>query len=262
MLDNNHLRKLSRDLISEPDDFMHSFRKNLFMYIERKDITLAEVAEAADIPFSTLRAFLYGDSKDCHLSTAVKLARVLCVSVDELVGSGTISPQTCESLQLVRQLPESFTHFVRWSIHFHYDMLTSEKVSQKAIEVMMAECADNGNLKMTNDLEIMDVSDLNDDIRPKVFMGIRIPCDHYAPHYFAGDILLIANDRSARNDERVVIVVGDNMWILRRKEELVNGEKKVNYYSIRDGRLRTSEDRASLVIGYVAKTVHGRSFDK
>lgn len=259
MLDTKHLRELSKHLTAEPEDYMHSFRKNLFMYIGQKEITLADLAEKAEIPFSTLRAFLYGDSKDCHLSTAIRLARVLHVSVDELVGSGTISPQTCESLQLVRQLPESFTHFVRWAIHFHYDQLTSKKVTHKAIEVMRAECADNGNLKMTNILDVMDISDLNDDIRPRVFMGIRIPCNHYAPHYFEGDILLIANDRNARTDERVVTVVGDNMWVLRRKDEIVNGEKQVNYYSIRDGRFRANEKDISMLIGYVVKNVHVRS---
>lgn len=255
MLDKKNLRKLSKNLISNPDDYMSSFRRNLFMYIEQKNISLAEIADEADISLSTLRSFLYGDSQDCHVSTVVKLARALNVSCDELLGSGTISEQTCESLQLVRQLPESFTHFVRWAIHYHYNKLTSGEVTSRSIEVMSPVCQDNGNLKMTNDFDVIDISDLKDDIRPKVFMGVKIPCEHYVPNYFPGDILLIANDRSSLRSEHVLVSVGSYMWIVNRREEIEDGRKVENFYSLRDNRKRANGDEIGIVIGYVADVI-------
>jgi len=260
MVDKKTLRRLSKELVANPDDYMDSFRKNLFMYIDRKDITLAELAEAADISTSTLRSFLYGDSSDCHVSMVVKLAKALNVSCDELMGSGTISPQTCESLQLMRQLPESFTHFVRWAIHYHNNMLMSGRVTSQAIEIMNAECADNGNLKSTNNFDVMDIGNLDDDIRPKIFMGIRIPNENYEPIYYPGDILLIANDRNARNGEKVVVTTNDNLWFLKKKEEAEGDSKQINYYSIRDGRKILSQDNVQFVLGYVVKVV--RSTDE
>ena len=259
MVDKMTLRKLSNQLVAEPDNYIRSFRKNLFMYIERKDITLAELAEMADISTNTLRSFLYGDATDCYVSNVVKLAKALHVSCDELLGSGTISPQTCESLQLTRMLPESFTHFVRWAIHYHYNLQYTQVVTDKAIEIMSPECKDNGNLRMNNNFDVMDISDLDDEIRPKIFMGIRIPCNHYMPLYAEGDILLIANDRNARTGELVVIGVGENMWILKRKDEVENGEKVVNYYSPRDGRKRVSGHEVSFILGYVVKVVSNMS---
>lgn len=252
MLNRSELRKLSSRLKANPGHYMDSFRENLHMYIDHKDITLAEIADLADIPESTLKSFVYGTSKDCNLSTAVKLARVFGVSVDELVGCGTISPQTCDSLQVVRKLPEAFTYFVRWLIHYHYDTLHSRKITSKAIEIMAAECAYNGNLKMTNHLELLDVSDLSDDIRPKIFMGIRFPCSHYAPHYFENDIALLANDRAPKDGEHVFVGVGDNMWIMHAKMENVEGKLKLNYYSIRDGKFCVEGDKAEIILGYVA----------
>lgn len=254
MLDKKSLRKLSKNLVSNPDDYMTSFRKNLYMYIEHKDISLANVAEEADISVSTLRSLLYGDAKDCHVSTIVNLARALNISCDELLGSGTISPQTCESLQLIRQLPENFTHFVRWAIHYHYEKLTSGEVTERSIEVMSAVCSDNGNLKMTNDYDIIDISNVKDDVRPKVFMGVRIPCEHYVPDYYPGDILLIANDRSGRRSEHVLVTIGQNMWIVDRREEFENGKKVNNFYSVRDGRKR-AQNEVGIVIGYVADVI-------
>ncbi len=255
MLDKKSLRQLSQNLVSDPDNYISSFRKNLFMYVDQKDISLAEIANVADISLSTLRSFLYGDAQDCHVSTVVKLAKALNVSCDELLGSGTISPQTCESLQLVRLLPESFTHFVRWMIHYHYNELNSKKVSIRSIELMNPICMDNGNLRMTNDFEVLDISDLNDDIRPKIFLGVKIPCEHYVPHYFPGDILLIANDRSSKRSEHVLVTIGSNMWIVDRREEIENGKKVENYYSLRDKRKKASDDDVGIVIGYVADVI-------
>lgn len=249
MMDKKNLRALSSKLISQPDDYMRSFRRNISVYIDQKEITLQEVAELADISLSTLKSLLYGCAKDCTLSNAIKLARVFDVSVDELVGCGTISPQTCNSLQTMRQLPESFTHFVRWCIKFHQENLRSHNVAKRAIEVMQPEIGDNGNLKMTNQMDFLDISELNDDIRPKIFMGIRIPSDMYAPIYFEGDILLIANDRVPKEHERIVFSTSNNLWILEKCKNM--GE--VEYISIRDGKTRAKENNIENILGYIVK---------
>lgn len=256
MMDKNEMRALSANLRNDPENYMTSFRENVRMYVDQKDITIEEIAERADLPSSTLKSFLYGRTKDCSLSSAIKLAKVFSVSVDELVGCGTISPQTCESLQIVRTLPESFTHFVRWAIHYHKDMLENNQVSDKAIEVMLAEESPDGNFKMTNNFDIIDISELNKDLLPKIFMGIKIPSDRFAPKYFESEILLIANDRVARPTEPVVVCTDDNMWLLYRREEKIDGKVVVNYYSIRDNKLRTTEDRIQMTLGYVAKAIH------
>lgn len=256
MLDKQKLRALSRNLKANPDDCMESCRQNVRMYIDQKEITLSEIAELADLSESTVKTFLYGKGKDVHLSTIVRLAKVFNVSVDELVGAGTISPQTCESLQIMRLLPESFTHFVRWATRYHYDLLTNQTVSNKAIELMHPEEADGGNLKVNNNFTIEDISDLPKDVRPKVFMGIVIPTDSYMPKYCEGDILLIANDRKAKSNEVVVISIDNNLWFVYRKEDLVEGKKIPNLYSVRSGRLRIAESEVQHIIGYVAYVKH------
>lgn len=249
MMNDVELRALSSRLVAQPDNYMRSFRRNISLYIDQKEITLQEVAEKADISLSTLKSLLYGDAKDCTLSTAIKLAKVFDVSVDELVGCGTISPQTCNSLQIMRQLPESFTHFVRWCIKFHQENLRSHNVAKRAIEVMQPEIGNDGNLKMTNRMEFLDISNLNDDIRPKIFMGIRIPSDMYAPTYFEGDVLLIANDRIPKEHERIVFSTSNNLWILEKR--IIEGSTE--YISIRDGKTRAKEKDIENIIGYVVK---------
>lgn len=87
-------------------------------------------------------------------------------------------------------------------------------------------------------------------------MGIRIPTNRFAPKYFEGEIILLANDRDARPSEPVVVSTDDNLWIFNRKEEIIDGKKKVNYYSIRDGKIRATDEQIAVIIGYVAKVVH------
>ena len=253
MLDSKMLARLSSKLVAEPDNYMHSFRRNLSLYVDQKEITLQEVAECADISLSTLKSFLYGDSKDCTLSVAVRLARVFGVSLDEMVGAGTLPKQTCESMQILRTLPESFTHFIRWEIHFHQNALHSIKVSDKAIEIMCPTIGESGNMNLSNDMEVYDISHLSEAIKPKIFMGIRIPNDIYAPKYFEGDIILLANDRPAMAGEKVVVSYGSNMWVLECKYDRGENGVRKNYYSIRDGGFRATEEQVQYIIGYIVK---------
>ena len=257
MIEITELRKLSKNLIADPDDYIRSFRENIRMYVDQKEITLADIAEKADMPESSLKSFVYGNAKDCHLSTAVKLARVFNISVDEMVGCGTISPQTCESLQIIRQLPKSFTHFVRYAMHLHYKKLTDGSISEKAIEVTEAIVHPTGGMSLTPEFSILDISNLNEDVRIRAFMGVKIPSDLYEPAYFEGETLILANDRNPRNGDIVLVSMGSCIYLFRTKMEKIGGETKRVFYSIRDGRRCETEDTAKLIIGYVVHVIAG-----
>lgn len=272
MIDNNSITGYS-SLASVPENFMGPFRTNIFNLMKSQNVTLQTLADEADIPISTLKTLLYGNAKDCHISTAIKLSKVLNVSVDELLGAETVPPYTCESLKILRSLPESFTHFIRWIIRFHRDMTFSHPEITKAVEVMELKCSDSGSLKVTSNLEFSDISDFEPELRTKIFMGIIMPAYYYEPFYFEGDTLYIANDRAPREGEPVVVSIDDCIWILNAKRERIapseNGNDRkynvtpskdrltTNYYSLRDGRLFASSDQIQSIIGYVAKVKRG-----
>lgn len=77
------MNKSNNEMTDKQMSLMDNFRQNFNLYI--KDMTLSELAEKADIPFSTLRGMIYENGADCKLSNAVKLAKVFHVSVDELL---------------------------------------------------------------------------------------------------------------------------------------------------------------------------------
>lgn len=255
-MDNQLLKELSKNLVAEPTDYMKSLRQNLSMYLENKKISLASIAEAANISQDTLKTLLYGKSNDCKLSTVIALSRALGVSIDELVGAGTLEPLSCESIQITRNLPDHLVYFIRWAIRYHEKQIESNKITSKAINVMTLDCSNNGNLMMTNNFDLCDFKELENFVSYKVFMGIKIPCENYMPVLSAGDVLLLANDRNPLQNEMVVVVTGNYAKIVRRKEEIVNGKKTARYYSIRNNQFLANENMIDEVIGYVVKVVH------
>ena len=249
-MEREKLKKLSLKLTSNRENYMDSFRKNIDMYIEEKDITLREISEKADISFSTLNNLLYSDSKDCKLSTAVALARAFGVSIDELIGAETIEPLTREAIAISRNLPENARYLIRWFIK-HQESLVAEHPGKRIVSVMKPICNMDGNLEQVNDFVALDISSLGNNVKPKIFIGFQLPCEHYMPHYSPYDILLVANDRHPNLIENSIFTIGGNIFIGKRKIE--NGI--ANYYSIRDGKKMWTESEIDEIIGYVALTI-------
>ena len=246
-MQNEKLKKMSLNLCADKHDYMKSFRKNVDMYISEKDITLREVSEMADMPFDTLKNFLYKDSADCKLSTAVKLARAFNVSVDELIGAETINEVSRESIAICRNLPDNELYLIRWYIR-HIDGLNKKnEPHRRYVSIMELECNHNGNLKITTNYRHIDITDIGEEYRSKVFFGITMPCDHYMPTYSPYDILLIANDRQPNQNENSLIRIDGYLYIANRKIE--KGVAK--YYSIRDGKFRINESDIDEHIGYI-----------
>ena len=252
MLEKEKLKKISKNLSANRDDFISAFRHNLFMYIDEKDITIKDISEESDVPFSTLNTFLYGNSKDIKLSTAVKLAKALNVSIDELIGAETINEVSRESIAICRNLPDNALYLTRWYIRYIDSLNKKNEPHRRYVSVMELECNHNGNLKITTNYRHIDITDIGEEYISKVFFGITMPCDHYMPTYRPYDILLIANDRNAKENENVLIRTDGNLFLAKRKIE--NGIAK--YYSIRDGKFRLDEDNVDEVIGYIAHVIN------
>lgn len=248
---NEKLKEISMNLCSDKQNYMSSFRKNVDMYVSQKDITLREIAEEADMSFDTLKNFLYKDSADCKLSTAVKLAKALNVSIDELVGTDTLDILTKESLSICRNLPENDLLLVRWFIRCLADLNSQNEPNKRYVKVMLPEEDNDGNCKLVSKFENLEITNLKEPLRSKIFIGFKIISDYYMPYYFPNDIILIANDRPAKLNEHILVRAGDYIFIVKRVSE--NGIGKL--FSIRDGKYRIDEKDVDEVVGYVTNVL-------
>lgn len=251
MLKREKLKEISNNLVSNRVDFISAFRQNLFRYIADKDITLNDISIKSEIPLNTLNTFLYGKSNDTRISNVVKLARALEISIDELVGAETIPPKTMESIRMCRNLPDNDLYLVRWFIRYLDALNRENEPNKRYVSVMEVECNGNGNLKITSLYKKIEITNIDSEVKGKVFFGITMPCDHYMPIYSPYDILLIANDRPPKMSENCLIRVNGLLHIAKRKCE---GET-AKYYSIRDGKFRLDETEIDELIGYIAHTM-------
>lgn len=209
------MSRSNKTLTDKRSNLMDNFRKNLNNYIG--DMTLSELSERAEIPFSTLRGMLYENGSDCKLSNAVKLAKVFHVSVDELFGTETMEERTTDCLSICRQLPENLRYLISWFIK-HQKTLYSRKEHRKSIGIMKPKYK-NGHLVPSNDFFSIYIDEFSDNLKAKVFLGIQLNCEDFMPHYSPYDILLLANDRKPLETEKCVFLYYGKIMIGTRIEE-------------------------------------------
>lgn len=252
MVKQEKIWEIAQNFVSNKDDVMDAFRKNCFMILEAKGITLREWAELADVSFSTLNSFLYGNSKTCDINLPIRLARAIGVTVDELLGSGTMSEGTRECVSKCRMMPTHFVNLARSYIR-HIYKLFQKTASKEPRLVMLPECR-NGHLQTTNVTTEIDVSHLEKSIQSRIAHCLRVPCDHYEPYFMKDEIILLAVDRDGQNDEICVISHGGEYYIVRKKSFFDNGIKKWKYISLFtevEFLKEDIEDKLGYVIGFL-----------
>lgn len=245
-----------RKNLSENDDLMvkdnvelsETFRQNIWRYAEEHEMTIVDVANSSDIPINTINSFLHNVSNDMKVSNVAKIAKTFNVSIDELVGADTMKDLTKESLAMSRRLPDNDLYLVRWFIRYLNTLNAKTEPNKRYISAIIPTLTNNGDFKVSTNYEKIEITDLKEPLRSKIFVGCRITSDHYMPHYIPGNVILIANDRPPMQNENVVVRTGKYLFIVKRKIE----DGKARYYSIRDDKYRIDESEVDELIGYIA----------
>lgn len=231
---------------------MDYLRENIRKYMDQNDLTPNELAEKADISAHTLHSILYKDLDDCRLHTAISLAKTIGIGVDEFANTGAIPDIDLESYRIARSLPQHIQVLIRRYIRWQQSMCEKFKnYPGKIIDVMNLDY-ENDHLITTNDIEKVDISEFNEDIKAKVFRGVRIPCEEYSEFYNENDILLLCDERKPRNRERCVILYYNRVYITQK--EIRNAVP--GYKGIRGTTAFIPESDITYYFGYVAGVKH------
>lgn len=242
-------------LVSKPENWMESFRENVGLLRAHYGWSVRVLSEKTDISENTLNNFLQGKTKDCDQSMAIKLAKVFNVTIDELLGSGTMQPITQRCVAMSAELEDHHRYVIQKFVTHQYDMHSDVPAKSKQISVLIPECR-NGHLKTTNVTEPLNVDHLSNGTKSKACLGIRIPCQHYEPYYMQNEIILLAADRDGNNGERCVISHGGNLYLCIKHIGIKDGKKTVEYLSLMDKRnvlfkLEEIDDKIGYVIGFL-----------
>lgn len=244
-------KNLGKKLVKNPQNPTNALRQNVDILMDIYGYTLSELSEKADIPYETFKAFFYGKSDECRLSTAIKLARIFNLSVDEIVGAETVSDEMEQYLNMYKALPNYSKYLVKYFIKHQANIYSQRKLTdEKIISVLKPQCIDS-YLQTTNVTEPLSIEHLNDNIKSKVSLGLKIPCEHYMPIYSPYDTLLIAADREAHNGERCVIERNNNLFIVEKKIYIQNGVKRSDYVSLMNSNFIVPETEIDDKLGYI-----------
>lgn len=254
MINQKNLDQNEEHLAKNSVDFPDCFRQNIWRYAEIKGMTIVDVANNSNVPINTINSFLHRYSNDMKVSNAAKIAKTLNVSIDELIESDTMHELTKESLSMCRNLPENDLYLVRWFIRYLSTLNSKTEPNKRYISAIIPTLTNNGDFKISSNYEKIEITDLKEPLRSKIFVGCKITSDYYMPHYIPGDVILIANDRPAMPNENVVVRTGKYLFIAKRRIE----HSSVQLYSIRDGKYRIDESDVDETIGYIAYVLKNR----
>ena len=244
-------KNIEKKLVKNPQNPTSALRQNVDTLMDIYGYTLSETAEKANLSFENFKAFFYGKSEEVRLSTAVKLARVFDLSVDEIAGSETVSNDMEDYINMYKELPEHSKYLVKYFLkHQNSIYKRKEIVGKKVISVLKPQCNDS-YLQTTNVTEELCIEHLNENIKSKVLLGLKIPCEHYMPIYSPYDILLIAADREAHNGERCVIERNNNLFIVEKKIYIKDGVKRSEYVSLMNSRFTVPDTEIDYKLGYI-----------
>ena len=244
-------KNLNKKLVKNPTNPTSALRQNVDTLMDIFGYTLSETSEKADISLEKFKSFFYGRSDECRLSTAIKLARLFGLSVDELAGAQTVSDEMQEHIDMYKTLPEYSKYLVRYFIEHQYSIYQRRAVvNKKVISVLKPQCVDT-YLQTTNVTEELCLEALDEKLKAKVSLGLKIPCEHYMPFYSPHDILLIAADREASHGERCVIEMNNNLFIVEKRNHIKNGVKTSEYVSLMNGRFAVPSENIDYKLAYI-----------
>lgn len=251
---NNKAKQIEQSLVSNHTNYMDSFRQNVNILMNMHGYSVRELSEKSNMPYETLKSFIYGSSKDCKLSNAVKLSKVFGISIDELVGAGTIDEKSRESLAMARHMPDYVMYLIRSFIRHQYKLHSQFEPESINIPVLLPEC-NNGYLSTTNVTETICIDHLPDELKSRIALGIRIPCEHYEPFFMPNDIILLAADRGGLNNQKCVVSYKGNLFLSIKRIYIENGKKKQKYISLMDSTTevlpRDLDDKLGYIIGFL-----------
>lgn len=235
-----------------PEKINANLRATIQKRCRASKMSIQDLAFECDIAQDTLRDYYYEKIKTCRLSSAIKIAKFFNTTIEEMTGVTAVNPEIDSVVRNMESMPQYMQHYVQWVTNQLIYMNEVKEPKAKMIPVHQGICQD-GNFVMGKDLEPLDISGHEADVRAKVFMGINIPCEHFMPRYSPYDTLLIANDRRAEYNEVILAESHGYLWLLVRKEEvIINGVKEASFYSLRDHRFIKTESEMDNIIGYVA----------
>lgn len=178
--------------------------ENLKFAMHFKNIGLSNLSEQSDIPLETLRNIYYGRVSDVKLSTVVKIANTLGVSIDWIAGRSTLSKQEREIIDNYRNCGVHGKSIIELIAKFEAGAALHERNAEgKHLIPIIVPIGHVEDGILYNSCNTLDIETADD----RAYLAIKITTNNFSPAYCKEDCILLEN-RFPEVGERAVFYDG------------------------------------------------------
>lgn len=204
-----------KNISVERQQAMIKISTTLRRLMDKKDLSITELASESGIPKETIKTILYQNPKDARLSTSIKLADALNCSLDDLVGRKYLSKEEQHLLNLLKKLPDRSVLFLQEIADLEYHLIQENK-KNKANKIPVLAPTKYFCDGLLYDSLFYETVDISYHPYNKIIMcGLKITNNDFAPTYNAEDILLIAKDRPPVQNDCAVYLYEGRLYLRR-----------------------------------------------
>ncbi len=183
--------------------------------LHEKDISLQDFAEMCDLPLETVRNVYYGKTTDPKLSTAVKMAGALGMTVNCLLGKCPHTPSERAIIQNYRKCGKHGKSMIEMIARYEASAIQDERNAKGKHKIpCIYPC---GETRKGIVLDICDRGEIETSVT-EAFVAIQMMDNDFAPVFCKGDILIF-EDRFPESGERAAFFRGNRMYIRKFIEE-------------------------------------------
>lgn len=178
--------------------------ENIKFAMHFKNIGIQQLADQADIPFETLKNIYYGRVSDVKLSTVIKIANTLNVSIDWLAGRSAYTEKEITILDNYRSCGNHGKSIIELIAKFESCAAIHERNSEgKHLIPRLIPLGHITDGIMYNTCNTVEIETADD----RAYLAIDITTNNFAPAYCMNDIILLEN-RFPAEGERAVFCDG------------------------------------------------------
>ena len=189
--------------------------------LHERDISLQEFAEMCDLPLETVRNVYYGKTNDPKLSTAVKMANALNLSVNCLMGKCSHTPEERAILLNYRSCGRHGKAIIELIARYEARAMRSER---EGAEKHKIPCIlPRGENRRGIILDLCETIEIETSIKD-AFVAIQMTDNDFAPTYCKNDIILF-EARCPENGELAAFFGEERVFLRKFIEE--NGKYRL-----------------------------------
>jgi len=183
--------------------------------LNERGISIADYAEMCDIPLETVRNIYYGKSNDPKLSTALKMAQALNMSVNCLLGQ---CPHTSAERAIIQNYRSCSAHgrsLIELVARYEANAVKSARESSDKHRIPCL--IPRGDIRAGIIYDNSEVEQIETSVK-EAYVAIRMVSNDLVPVYCKGDDLLFEN-RFPKHGEYAAFYSGGKAYIRKFVEE-------------------------------------------